>query len=71
VPRPYNLQWGEIMSQQSNLPYRHSVRLKDYHYGSQGAYFVTICTYQRQHLFGEITDGIMNKNQWGDMAWDF
>ena len=33
---------------------RRSIRLKDYDYSQQGAYFVTICTKNRQCLFGEI-----------------
>ena len=36
------------------LPKRKSIRLKDYDYSSNGAYFVTICTYNRECLFGEI-----------------
>lgn len=71
VPRPHNLQWGEIMNQKSNLPYRHSIRLYEYDYSSQGAYFVTICTHQRQHLFGEIVNEVMNRHFWGDVAWDY
>jgi REP element-mobilizing transposase RayT len=34
-----------------------STRLKDYDYSSDGAYFITICTKNREHLFGEIIDG--------------
>ena len=30
---------------------RQSIRLRDYDYASPGAYFVTICAYQRQPLF--------------------
>jgi REP element-mobilizing transposase RayT len=59
------------MTQKSNLPYRHSIRLKDYDYSSQGAYFVTICTHHRQYLFGQIVNEVMNRNRWGDMAWDY
>ena len=34
-----------------------STRLKNYDYSSNGAYFVTICTKNRQNFFGEITNG--------------
>ena len=36
------------------LPKRKQIRLKDYDYSSNGAYFVTICTQNRAMLFGEI-----------------
>ena len=38
------------------FPQRKSPRLQGYDYTQNGAYFVTICAYQRQHLFGEIND---------------
>ena len=41
-----------------------SARLADYDYGSNGIYFVTICTRQKEHFFGEITgneDGLALK----------
>ena len=36
---------------------RRSIRLKDYDYSQDSAYFVTLLAHKRQHLFGEITDG--------------
>ncbi len=36
------------------LPKCKKIRLEGYDYSSGGAYFVTICTYNRVHLFGEI-----------------
>ncbi len=38
---------------------RRSIRLKDYDYSQPGAYFITICTYNRECLLGEIMDGKM------------
>lgn len=35
-------------------PNRKSIRLKNYDYSSNGYYFVTICTQNREKLFGEI-----------------
>lgn len=32
-----------------------SIRLQSWDYGSDAAYFVTICTKDRQHFFGQIT----------------
>ena len=44
---------------------RRSIRLKGYDYSKSGYYFVTICTYQRQCLFGEIVEGKMQLNSMG------
>jgi putative transposase len=40
--------------------HRRSIRLRDYDYTKTGAYFVTLCTYERACLFGEVVgDGVM------------
>ena len=36
------------------LPKRKNNRLKDYNYSRNGAYFITICTHNKVHLFGQI-----------------
>ena len=36
------------------LPQRKSLRLPDYDYSTNGAYFVTICTHDRAKLFGKV-----------------
>jgi putative transposase len=38
---------------------RRSIRLKGYDYAQPGAYFVTICTANRQPILGEIVNGAM------------
>ncbi|NEQ47293.1 MAG: hypothetical protein F6K00_28640 [Leptolyngbya sp. SIOISBB] len=48
--------------------HRRSIRLKGYDYSSAGAYFVTLCTFQRQCLFGQITDGTMQLNEFGQIV---
>ena len=48
--------------------YRRSIRLKGYDYSQAGYYFVTICRYRRQRLFGEIIDGVMQLNQYGEVV---
>lgn len=45
-----------------------SARLRNWDYGSNAIYFVTICTQNREHYFGEITDGQMNLSDTGKMA---
>ncbi len=47
---------------------RRSIRLKGYDYSQAGFYFVTICCYQRQCLFGDIVDGVMQLNQYGEIV---
>ncbi len=52
--------------------HRRSIRLKEYDYAQVGAYFVTIVTYQRECLLGEIVNeemclskfGLVAKGQW-------
>jgi REP element-mobilizing transposase RayT len=36
------------------IHHRRSIRLKGYDYSQAGAYFITICTHNRECLFGEI-----------------
>jgi REP element-mobilizing transposase RayT len=47
---------------------RHSIRLPSYDYTSSGAYYVTICTKNRQHFFGEIRNEKMNLSKIGKIA---
>ncbi len=52
---------------------RRSIRLKGYDYTQTGAYFVTICTQNRECLFGEIQERDMVLNDAGEMvknAWN-
>ena len=44
---------------------RRSIRLRGYDYSKAGAYFLTICTYNRKSLFGEIKKGEMCLNDLG------
>jgi putative transposase len=48
-----------------DIHHRHSIRLREYDYGSSGAYFVTICSFQRECLFGEVVDGGMRLSDHG------
>jgi REP element-mobilizing transposase RayT len=53
--------------------HRRSVRLQQFDYASNGAYFVTVVTQGRQRFFGDIGDGIMAPNDAGRMVaywWD-
>ncbi|OGF57589.1 MAG: hypothetical protein A2Z21_06155 [Candidatus Fraserbacteria bacterium RBG_16_55_9] len=50
--------------------HRRSIRLKGYDYRQSGAYFVTLCTRERECLFGEVTDGEMALNEYGRLVHD-
>ncbi len=50
------------------MKHRKSPRLQGYDYSQSGAYFVTICTHQRQYIFGTIQDGNMILNDYGNIA---
>ncbi len=47
------------------FPKRKSIRLSEYDYSQPGYYFITICTHQRQNLFGQIIEGKMYLNELG------
>jgi len=47
---------------------RRSIRLKDYDYSQEGAYFVTICTQNHKPLLGEIRNAEMVLNEYGKIV---
>ena len=57
------------MAYNPNIHHRRSIRLKGYDYGQAGAYFITLCTHDCTHLFGEIADGTMRLNEFGQIAY--
>jgi REP element-mobilizing transposase RayT len=56
------------MTYNPNIHHRKSIRLPGYDYSQAGAYFITICTYNRLSLFGEIINGEMFLNAAGMTA---
>jgi putative transposase len=48
--------------------YRKSIRLRDFDYSLPGEYFVTICTHNRECIFGEIKGDTMILNTLGVIA---
>ncbi len=55
------------------IHHRHSLRLKGYDYSQAGAYFVTIVTHGRVALFGDVVNGEMRLNRFGEIVqkwWD-
>lgn len=45
-----------------------SARLQTWDYGNNGSYFITICTKNREHYFGKITEGEMIVSEIGFFA---
>ena len=45
-----------------------STRLQNWDYGWNGAYFITICTQNRKHFFGEIKNCVLQLSEIGKMA---
>ena len=48
--------------------HRRSIRLKGYDYASPGAYFVTMCSYEKECIFGEVADGSVRLNELGKLV---
>src|SRR5438445_12726107 len=51
-----------------NIGHRKSIRLKGYDYSQHGAYFITICTQNREYFFGKIVDKKMVLHDSGKMV---
>ncbi|WP_396167789.1 transposase [Flavobacterium sp.] len=45
-----------------------SSRLQTWDYGTNGAYFITICTQSREHFFGVVQNGTMQLSETGKIA---
>jgi putative transposase len=48
-----------------NKHHRRSIRPPGWDYRQDGAYFVTIATHERAHLFGEVVNGAMVMSEFG------
>ena len=57
------------MSEKFKNKYRiETTRLQNWDYGWNAAYFITICTHNREHYFGEIADGKIRISEIGEIA---
>lgn len=61
----------ENMTYNPEIHHRRSIRLKEYDYSQAGAYFVTVCAWGKECLFGEIRDGEIHLNEFGTMTTKF
>ncbi|PSB43071.1 transposase [Chamaesiphon polymorphus] len=56
------------MKYNPDFHHRQSIRLNGYDYSRSGAYFITICTHDREYLFGEIVNEAIELNTLGELA---
>ncbi|HMV95081.1 MAG TPA: hypothetical protein PKE48_02155 [Anaerolineales bacterium] len=61
----YNLPMTKFDPQKHH---RRSIRLKGYDYSQEGAYYVTIVTWQREFLFGDIVNQEMMLSPYGEIV---
>ncbi|MBM4067082.1 MAG: transposase [Planctomycetes bacterium] len=59
------------MKYDSDIHPRKSLRLKEYDYSRLGAYFITICTYEKECIFGKVENEYMLLNQFGKIVLEF
>jgi len=55
------------MTYNPDIHKRQSIRLKGYDYSQSGLYFITICCYQRECLFGNIINSQIILNNFGQL----
>ena len=56
------------------IHHRRSIRLRGYDYSQPGKYSVTICTQNKEHLFGQVVEGEMHRNELGEyvaLCWEW
>ena len=62
--------YGDAMKYDLAIYHRRSIRLKGFDYSQSGAYFVTLCSHNRECLFGEISNNQMLLNPYGIIVHD-
>lgn len=58
------------MTYNPEIHHRRSIRLKGYDYSQPGAYFITLVSYRRDEIFGEVVNTEMKLSALGQIAWD-
>jgi REP element-mobilizing transposase RayT len=56
------------MKYNPEMHHRKSIRLRGYDYSNQGAYFVTICTWNRENILGDVFNSVMQLNSFGEIV---
>jgi REP element-mobilizing transposase RayT len=56
------------MKYDPKIHHRGSIRLQGYDYSSPGAYYVTLCSFGKQCIFGRVVDDQMQENECGKIV---
>ena len=56
------------MKYDPKIHHRRSIRLKGYDYSSPGAYYVTLCSFRKQCIFGRVVNDQMQENECGKIV---
>ncbi|NUO08167.1 MAG: transposase [Candidatus Brocadia sp.] len=59
------------MAYDPKIHHRRSIRLKEYDYSRNGAYFITVCVYDKKCIFGKIINESVELTHIGKMVNDF
>jgi len=54
------------MKYNPDIHHRKSIRLQEYDYANQGSYYVTICAWNRECLYGDVIKLAMQLNSFGE-----
>jgi putative transposase len=54
------------MNEGTSLPSRQSVRLDRYDYSQPGMYYVTVCAYRKECIFGNVAQNAVTLNELGE-----
>lgn len=49
------------------IHHRRSIRLKEFDYSNAGAYYITLCSFERNNIFGTIENGQILLNECGEI----
>jgi len=58
------------MTYNPEIHHRRSIRLRNYDYSQPGAYFVTVCSWNKECILGDIVNGEMHLNEYGQVVSD-
>ena len=56
------------MKYDPKIHHRRSLRLKGYDYSYPGAYYVTLCSFEKQCIFGRVVNDQMQENEYGEIV---
>jgi REP element-mobilizing transposase RayT len=56
------------MKYEPKIHHRRSIRLRGYDYSLPGAYYVTLCAFGKQCIFGQVIDDQMQENDCGEIV---